>query len=106
MREEQREVITSLILLVIPSFDAAKDLVGFLGCKYVLLGHVELFIHHPVCTDVWNCTSQGASFTLGLAEHRKFPTSLPLKPFKICLDGIRFLQSTNYTSYLGHLQAC
>lgn len=26
-------------------FGAAKDTVGFLGCKHTLLGHVQFFVH-------------------------------------------------------------
>ena len=44
-KAEQRGIISSLSMLATPSFGAAQDTVGLLGCKCTLLAPVKFFIY-------------------------------------------------------------
>ena len=77
------------------SFDAAQDIVDFLGCKGTLLAHVQLRIHqyllsafwqgcslslHPsACSDSGVGTTQVQDFALGFVEPHEVLLGLLLK---------------------------
>ncbi|PKU42653.1 hypothetical protein llap_7045 [Limosa lapponica baueri] len=100
------------------AFDAAQDMVGFLGCRCALLAHVELLINqHPqallltvllnssstqpvfVLGIAMSCTWQDAE--LGLAELQEVRMGPPLKPLQVPLGGIPSLQPVDHTTHLG-----
>ncbi|KAK4824541.1 hypothetical protein QYF61_016145 [Mycteria americana] len=92
-------------------------MVGFLGCKRTLPGHVELLINqHPqvlLLRAALNPSSAQPVFVLGIAlnhvqdlslglvELRKVHMGPPLKPAKVPLDGIPSLQRVDCTTQLG-----
>ncbi|PKU46701.1 hypothetical protein llap_3018 [Limosa lapponica baueri] len=96
---------------------AAQDAVGFLGCKHMLLAHVELLIHqhsqvlllraalnpfssHPVFVPEIAVTHV-QNLALDLVELHEILAGPPLKPVKIPLDGISALQRMNSSTQLG-----
>ncbi|KAK4810951.1 hypothetical protein QYF61_013359 [Mycteria americana] len=99
------------------SFDAAQDTIGFLGCEYTLLAHVQLFIHqYPqvlLCRAVLNpfipqsvlimgiALTQVQALALGLVELHEGHMGPLLKPVQVPLDGIPSLQQINCTTQLG-----
>jgi len=86
------------------SLYATQDMVGFLGCKCILLGHVELLINkHPqvlIARAALNPFSAQPvlilrvalmhvqDLALGLGELHEVHTSPPLKPVRVPLGGI------------------
>jgi len=101
------------------SFGAAQDVVGFLGCKHTLLGHVALLVNqHPqvlLARAALNPCFTQPVFVLGLAlihvqdlalglvklpEVRMGPL---LKSVQVPLDGIPFLRHVDRTTQLGVL---
>ncbi|KAK4821259.1 hypothetical protein QYF61_017137 [Mycteria americana] len=99
------------------SFDAAQDMVGFLGCKQALPGHVELLINqHPQVLLLRAALSPFSvqpvfvlgiapthvqDLALGLVELHEVHMGPPLKPVKVPLDGIPSLQRVICTTQLG-----
>ncbi|PKU41812.1 hypothetical protein llap_7885 [Limosa lapponica baueri] len=92
-------------------------MVGFLGCKHALPGHVELLINQdpqvlllraalqPFSTQpvfVPGITmSQVQDLALGLIELHEVDMDPPLKPVQVSLDGIPSLQRVDCTTQLG-----
>ena len=88
-------------------------MVGFLGCKHTLLGHVEhdtpkycssglLSIHSPPSLYLCLGLPQPICRTLHLALLRfEVLTGPPLKSVQVHLDGIPSLQHVKYTTQLG-----
>jgi len=92
------------------SLDAAQDMVGLLGCKHTLMGHLELLIdkHHQIVLlgAAFNPFSTQPVFVLGIAltrvkelalglvELREVHMGPPLKPAKVLLDGMPSLPSS------------
>ncbi|KAK4818497.1 hypothetical protein QYF61_014227 [Mycteria americana] len=92
-------------------------MVGFLGCKWTLPGHVELLINqHPqvlLLRAALNPFSAQPVFVLGIAathvqdlalglvELHEVHMGPPLKPVKVPLDGIPSLQAVYCTTQLG-----
>ncbi|KAK4827407.1 hypothetical protein QYF61_017837 [Mycteria americana] len=95
----------------------AQDTVGFLGCKCTLPGHVDLLINqHPQVLllrvalnpfSAWPVFVFGIAPThvqdleLGLVELHEVRTGPLLKPVKVPLDGIPFLQCVDHTTQVG-----
>ncbi|KAK4822221.1 hypothetical protein QYF61_011862, partial [Mycteria americana] len=86
------------------AFDAAQDMVGFLGCEHTLQAHVQLFIHQypqvllrraalnpfipqPVLIPGVVLT-QVQDFALGLVEPHEVSIGPLLKFVQVALDGI------------------
>ncbi|KAK4826701.1 hypothetical protein QYF61_010916 [Mycteria americana] len=107
-----------LLMLGAPELDAAlQDMVGFLGCKCTLPGHVELLINqHPqvlLLRAALNPFSAQPVFVLGIAptqvqylaldlvELHEVRMGPPLKPVKVLLDCIPSLQQVDRTTQLG-----
>ncbi|PKU46981.1 rna-directed dna polymerase from mobile element hypothetical protein [Limosa lapponica baueri] len=99
------------------SFDAAQDVVGFLGCQSVLSAHVKLPIHEhsqvlllraalqpfsaqPVFV-LGIAMSQVQDFALGLVELNEVYTGTLLKPVQVPLDGIPSLQRVDSATQPG-----
>jgi len=97
--------------------DAAQHAAGHLGCKCALLSHVELLINqHPqvlLLRAALNSFSTQPLFVLGIAPTRvqdlafglvelhEICTGSPLKPVKIPVEGIAFLQCVDHNTRLG-----
>ncbi|CAM9177511.1 unnamed protein product, partial [Bubo scandiacus] len=92
-------------------------MVGFLGCKHALLGHVELLVNHypqvlllraalnPLIAQpvfvLGIALAHVQDLVLGLVELYMVCTGLSLKPVKVLLDGIASLQPLDCTTELG-----
>jgi len=92
-------------------------MVGFLGCKCTLLGHIEFLINqHPqvllLRADLNPFSAQPVSvlgiapthvkgLALGLVEFHEVLTGPPLTPVNVPLDGIPSLQHVNHTTDFG-----
>ncbi|KAK4827673.1 hypothetical protein QYF61_020484 [Mycteria americana] len=92
-------------------------MIGFLGSKCTLLGHVELLINqhpqvlllraalnpfsaHPVFV-LGVALTHVQDLALGLVEPHEVRMGPPLKPVKVPLDGIPSLQCVDHTTQLG-----
>ena len=96
-------------------FDAAQDMVGSLGCKHILLAHVELLINQRLqVLPLWaalNPLTMQPVFVLeitppqvqdlGLVEFHEVHKGPPLQPIKVYQDGISSLQHVDCTTQLG-----
>ncbi|PKU43223.1 hypothetical protein llap_6461 [Limosa lapponica baueri] len=99
------------------SFDAAQDMVGFLGCKHTLLAHTQLFIYRysqilllraalnvfipqPVLIPGLSLT-QVQDPPLCLIDLHKVHMGPLLKSVQVPLDGIPSLRHVNCTTQLG-----
>ncbi|KAK4810201.1 hypothetical protein QYF61_011795 [Mycteria americana] len=99
------------------AFDAAQDMVGFLGCECTLLAHVQLFIHqYPqvlLCRAALNpfipqpllipglAPTKLQDLALGLVEPHEVHTGPLLKIVQVPLDGIPSLRRVNHTTQVG-----
>ncbi|KAK4823520.1 hypothetical protein QYF61_003029 [Mycteria americana] len=99
------------------SSDAAQDIVGFLGCKHTLPGHVELLINQHtqvlLLRAALNPFSAQTVFVLGIAPTHVQDLALglvdlhevcmgpPSKSVKVPLGGIPSLQRVNCTMQPG-----
>ncbi|KAK4816043.1 hypothetical protein QYF61_011051 [Mycteria americana] len=99
------------------SFDAAQDMVGFLGCKRTLLAHVQLFIHQypqvllhraalnpfiPQLVLIPGVTlNQVQDLALALVEPPEVHMGLLLELVQVPLDGNPSLRHVNHTTQLG-----
>lgn len=94
-------------------FDAAQDMVGSLGCKHILLAHVELLINQRLqVLPLWaalNPLTMQPVFVLeitppqvqdlGLVEFHEVHKGPPLQPIKVYQDGISSLQHVDCTAW-------
>ena len=103
------------------SFHAAQDMVGVLGCKSTLPGHVELLINqHPqvfllrVALNPFSvqpvlvfgiAPTQMQDLALGLLEPHEVCKGPPLQPVKVPLDGLK-LQIRPSFNTLGSYLFC
>ncbi|KAK4810558.1 hypothetical protein QYF61_004521 [Mycteria americana] len=94
-----------------------QDMVGFLGCKCTLPGHVELLINqHPQVLllraglnpfpaqpvfVLGIAPTHVQALALGLVELHEVCTGPLLKPVEVPLDGIPSLQCVDHTTRLG-----
>ena len=85
------------------SFDAAQDIVGFLGCKHTLPAHVQLFIHqypqvllHRAALNAFIpqpvfvlgiAPTEVQDLALGLVEPREVHMASLLELVQVPLDG-------------------
>ena len=100
-------------------FDAAQDMIGFLGCEGTVLAHVQLPIHqYPqvvFCKAALNpfipqlalvmevALTQVQDLAFGFVEPHEIHLGPLLKPVQVPLDGIPSFSFAGYTPQLGVL---
>ncbi|KAK4808830.1 hypothetical protein QYF61_001338 [Mycteria americana] len=105
------------VSLLVATSHQTQYMVGFLGCKHTLLGHVELLINqrlqvlllraaiNPYSTQpvfvLGTAPTHVQDLALGLVELHEVRTGPPLKPVKVPLDGMPSLQHVDHTTQLG-----
>ncbi|KAK4823355.1 hypothetical protein QYF61_001703 [Mycteria americana] len=93
------------------SFNAARDTIGFQGCKHMLPAHVQFFIHQYPQVPLWRAALNpfipqpvlipAQDLALGLVEPHEVHTGPVLKSVQVPLDGIPSLRCVNRTTQLG-----